>query len=112
MRNGLPLQLKWLHRPVQCSRVSYVLSSFRFRSLFSLFTWDWSCCLFRQTATSRAIGGLQQGKMASTRRRKTFCGLDSQSFALVGPLERLGHRAIVIVNEGQDFGLQLLKRRE
>src|SRR2546425_680416 len=48
----------------------------------------------------------------STRRRKTFCGLDSQSFALVGPLERLGHRAIVIVNEGQDFGLQLLKRRE
>jgi len=55
--NALPLQLKWLHRAVQRSRVSYVLSSFLVRSLLSFYTWDWSFCLFRQATTRRAIGG-------------------------------------------------------
>ncbi len=33
-------------------------------------------------------------------RRKAFCSLSGQRFALVRPFERFGHRAIVIVDEG------------
>ena len=48
----------------------------------------------------------------STRRRKSFRSLDSQSLALVRPLERVRHRAIVIVDESEDFGLQVVNREE
>ena len=48
----------------------------------------------------------------STRRHKTFCSLSDQSFALVGPFEGLGHRTIVVVDKGEDFGLQVLNAGE
>ena len=48
----------------------------------------------------------------STWTRKSLGGLDGQSFPLIGPPERLGHGAIVVVNESQDFGLQILDRCE
>ena len=49
---------------------------------------------------------------ASTQRRKTSSSLSHQSFALIGPFEGLGHRLVVIVDEGQDFGLQVLNGEE
>ena len=51
-------------------------------------------------------------KITSTRRRKIFCSLNGQRLALVGPLERLGHRPIVIVDKSQNFGLQVFDRGE
>ena len=48
----------------------------------------------------------------STPRRKTFYSLSHQSFPLVGPFERLGHGLVVIVDEGQDFGPQVLNGSE
>src|SRR5579859_237658 len=47
-------------------------------------------------------------RKSSTRRRKTFGSLDLQRFALIGPFEGFGHRAIVIVDKGEHFGLQVL----
>jgi len=48
----------------------------------------------------------------STRRRKTFRSSNGQRLALVGPLERLGHRPIVIGDKSQNFGLQVFDRGE
>ena len=48
----------------------------------------------------------------STRTRKSLGGLDGQSFALIGPLEGFSHGAVVIVNESQNLGLQILDRSE
>jgi hypothetical protein len=50
----------------------------------------------------------KQAEEASTPRRKTFDSLSGQRLALVGPLERFGHRAIVVVDEGQNLRLQVL----
>src|SRR6266849_10577298 len=45
---------------------------------------------------------------ASTRRLKSSCSLEGESLALIGPFERLGHRRIIIVDESEHFGLQVL----
>ena len=50
--------------------------------------------------------------ITSTHARKFLCGLHSQSLALIGPLEGPGHRPVVIVNERQHPGLQILDRSE
>ena len=50
--------------------------------------------------------------LTSTLRRKTSCSLSHQSFPLVGPFERLGHGLVVIVDESQDFGPQVLNGSE
>ena len=48
----------------------------------------------------------------STRRRKCAKGLGDEWLALVSPLEGLGHGVVVVIDEGQNLGLQLVKRRE
>ena len=50
--------------------------------------------------------------IASTLRRKTSSSLNHQSFALIGPFEGPGHGLVVRVDEGQDFGLQVLNGDE
>ena len=52
------------------------------------------------------------GKKPSTRRQKTFGRLGLQRFALIGPLEGLGHSPVVIVNKGEYLRLQVLHRGE
>ncbi len=44
----------------------------------------------------------------STWEPKSFCGLDGQRLALRGPLEKLGHGHIRVLDKGEDFGLQIL----
>ena len=44
----------------------------------------------------------------STLRRKYHHGLYQESLSLMRPLERLGHRVVIIVDERQDFGLEVL----
>jgi hypothetical protein len=48
------------------------------------------------------------GVVTSTLRRKYFHGLRHQSLSLIRPFERLGHGVIIIVDERQDPGLQVL----
>ena len=43
--------------------------------------------------------------ITSTRRLKNLHSLSSQGLALIGPLKRLGHGSVRIVDEGKDFGL-------
>ena len=50
-------------------------------------------------------GRHQQMKTTSTLRRKSARSLHGQSLALIGPLERLGHSPIVILDKGEDPGL-------
>ncbi len=38
--------------------------------------------------------------------------LGDERFALVGPFEGLGHGAIVVVDEGEHLGLQIIYRSE
>ena len=52
------------------------------------------------------------GDRASTRRRKCAKGLGDEWLTLVSPLEGLGHGVVVVIDEGQNLGLQLVKRRE
>src|SRR2546423_15542779 len=44
----------------------------------------------------------------STLRRKYHHGLYQESLSLIRPLERLGHRVVILVDERQDFGLEVL----
>ena len=48
----------------------------------------------------------------STLRRKTSRSLDGQGLPLVRPLERFGHRPVIIVDERENFGLQVLNGGE
>jgi arginase len=46
------------------------------------------------------------GTPASTRRLKSFCSLSGQRFTLVGPLERLGHGSVILVQgRGNNAGV-------
>jgi hypothetical protein len=63
----------------------------------------------RQTVESSACNG---ESITSTARRKYPVKLSYQGFTLVGPLERLGHSGVVVVNEGQNLGFQFIERRE
>ena len=49
---------------------------------------------------------------SSRLQRKTYCRLSGQRLALIQPLERLRHRAIVIVDKGEDSGFQGLNAGE
>ncbi len=35
-------------------------------------------------------------------------GLSQERLALVGPLKRFSHGAVVVANEGEDFGFELV----
>src|SRR2546421_11942477 len=48
----------------------------------------------------------------STLRRKYSHGLRHQSLSLILPFERLGHGVVIIVDERQDPGLQVLDRKK
>lgn len=53
---------------------------------------------------------LREMLLASTQRRKYMASLSGQHFALVGPLERLGHGSLVIVDKSENFGLHVLNQ--
>jgi len=48
---------------------------------------------------------MESTKEARTERRGVFGHLDCQSLPLIGPFERLGHRLVVILDEGEHLGL-------
>ena len=68
------------------------------------------CASLRRMIALGSATGSPLVFQSSTRRRKTSSSLGGQSLALIGPFERFGHGAVVIVDEGKDFGLQVLNR--
>jgi len=73
---------------------------------------SWKPSLLLPDMTDTSVKPDESTKKAYTQKYNFFGHLDCQSFSLIRPLEGLGHRPVVILDESKNPGLQVLNRGE